>query len=359
MNQDFNINTPPEENYSQGGASQEKTENETAYKPDFRQFYGGLSFEEYTEKQEIKRSCRTVGLIFIVSWGVMVLMNILISLAATILSSFSSENIMNEPAILQVLQIVFSMLVFVLPFVLVAKLSSHRISDLVPLGKCKKGTALPLFFFGTAFCSFANIATNYAASFFSSMGIDYEVDFGDNPEGVFGFLLTLISTVAVPALVEEFSLRGITLGILKKHGESFAIIASSIVFGLMHRNFQQMPFAFLVGLILGYITVKSGTLWIAVGVHAFNNLVSVILDYAGKYITLTEQNVIYTVFLVVMLILGLCAMLFNKENKDLYKLSEDNTIATNSKKIKWFMLTAAIIVYTVICVLESCIYFFV
>ena len=47
----------------------------------------------------------------------------------------------------------------------------------------------------------------------------------------------------------------------------------------MHGNFEQMPFAFLVGLALGFIVVKTNSLLLAMAVHATNNFVSVIFDF--------------------------------------------------------------------------------
>lgn len=362
-NEGFKINLPQDENEN---ASAEENIPAAEAAPDFNLdniesniLYGGMNLEEYNEKQNIKSSCRTVGLCFILSFFILLLINVATVIATVILSSFSLEKILEDPAVMQVMQIGFSILIFLIPFVIIPKASGYRLSDIVPLGKSAKNSFLPLFLFGISFCSFANIATNYAAMFFENIGIDYDVDFGDNPEGIFGFLLTLISTVAVPALVEEFALRGVVQGILKKHGEGFAVICSAIIFGVMHRNFQQMPFAFLVGLVLGYITVKSGTLWPAVAVHAFNNGVSVIIDYLGKYISVEQQNIIYTVFLIATLILGLLAFTVIKNEDGLYSFNKANTVTSEGKKIKMFIFSAPIIIYTVLCLLESCIYFFI
>lgn len=357
----FKINLPPEGEktpVTEASVTGEAPLNEDI-NFQFRNTYGIKSYEEYREKHNFKRACKAVGICFLLSFGIMMFVNIAIIAVNTVLASFSMGGIMDDPAIQQAFQIFFSILVFFLPFVIIPKCFSYRISDLVPLGKPKKGTFLPLFCFGVAFCSFANIATNYAAMFFESIGIDYNVDFGDNPKGIFGFLLTLISTVAVPSLVEEFALRGITQGILKKYGEGFAIISASIVFGLMHRNFQQMPFAFLVGIVLGYVTVKSGTLWVAVAIHAFNNGISVIMDYLGDIISVTSQNMIYTVFLVITLILGLVALTLAKNDGDFYKFTPSETFADDKKKLKGFILSAPIVIYAIICLLESCLYFFI
>lgn len=47
---------------------------------------------------------------------------------------------------------------------------------------------------------------------------------------------------------------------------------SAILFGIYHGNIVQTPFAFILGLLLGYITVSYGLKY-AIAVHIFNNMV--------------------------------------------------------------------------------------
>lgn len=81
----------------------------------------------------------------------------------------------------------------------------------------------------------------------------------------------LYSAVLAP-LSEEIFFRGYLLRSLKPYGKRFAIVASAALFGLFHGNLLQMPYAFAVGLLLGYVTVEHSIFW-AMGIHVFNNLV--------------------------------------------------------------------------------------
>ena len=83
---------------------------------------------------------------------------------------------------------------------------------------------------------------------FESFGFNYEVSQTESPDGILGFMLTFIAIAVVPPLVEEFACRGLILGSLQKFGNGFAIVCSAILFGLMHGNFRQIPFAFLIGI---------------------------------------------------------------------------------------------------------------
>ena len=55
------------------------------------------------------------------------------------------------------------------------------------------------------------------------------------------------------------------------YGRNFAIFVSAFTFGLFHGNLIQSPFAFLVGLVLGYVAAEYSIAW-AMLLHMINNL---------------------------------------------------------------------------------------
>ena len=73
-------------------------------------------------------------------------------------------------------------------------------------------------------------------------------------------------------IAEELLCRGVAMRPLVKYGKRFAVLMSAFFFGLMHCNIVQTPFAFVVGLVLGYVAVEYNILW-AMVLHMINNLV--------------------------------------------------------------------------------------
>jgi membrane protease YdiL (CAAX protease family) len=71
---------------------------------------------------------------------------------------------------------------------------------------------------------------------------------------------------------EEILFRGLVLRTLEPYGKKFAIVGSAFLFGMFHGNVVQTPFAFLVGLVLGYAAVEYNIGW-AMLLHMINNLV--------------------------------------------------------------------------------------
>lgn len=324
----------------------------------------GFTPETYREKKEIRKIAMVVGIPCICLSLIVFLWSFIYLFLTTKIGGLSYNaaiELANNPAVQQVLQVILSCLMFLAPFPIAAKCAGYRIDSTIKLGKPKDGTFLPFFLFGIGFCSFANIAMSYSSAFFRGIGIDYEVDYGKNPSGFFGFLLTFIATAIVPALVEEFACRGIVLGLLKKYGEAFAVITSSIIFGVMHGNFDQMPFAIMVGLILGYIYVKTGSIWVSVAVHCANNAISVIFTYLEDIASINAQNLLYLIYLMFSMLAAIFGVYMlskkNKSDTNDFELEKSNTFATNKQKYTWFFTSWIIIVFLALNFIESLTYF--
>ncbi len=348
-----------ENNYFDINENEEQSDQQEI--KDFSEFFKNI--EKKTEKKrDIRKLGTIIGVpaIFISAIGyIWSFVYIFLTTKVAGMTLKQAITFSENPAIQQILQIVLSCLMFLLPFSIAAKCAGVRIDQTILFEKAKKGTFLPFLLFGIGFCSFSNIAINYAQGIFESFGIDdYNVDFGDNPTGFFGFLLSFIATAIVPALVEEFACRGIILGLLKKHGEIFAIITSSVVFGIMHGNFEQIPFAVFVGLILGYIYVKTNSIWPCVAIHCVNNAISVIFSYLQNVMSTNIQNVLYIAYLVISLLAAVVGiLLFAKRGNENYNLEKNEDIIRKKEKYSCFFTSWAIILFMIINILESVSYF--
>ena len=85
------------------------------------------------------------------------------------------------------------------------------------------------------------------------------------------FSMFLYMGLAAPVF-EEILFRGYVLRTLEPYGRKFAIFGSAFLFGIFHGNILQTPFAFVVGLILGYVTLEYSIGW-AMVLHTVNNLI--------------------------------------------------------------------------------------
>lgn len=111
------------------------------------------------------------------------------------------------------------------------------------------------------------------------------------------FSMFLYASILAP-IAEELLFRGYILRSLRPYGKKFAIFGSAFLFGLFHGNLLQTPYAFLMGLVLGYVAVEYSAFW-AIVLHMFNNLV-----LADLLTRLTENLPLEIVGLINVVLLG-------------------------------------------------------
>jgi sodium transport system permease protein len=87
----------------------------------------------------------------------------------------------------------------------------------------------------------------------------------------------LLMFALLPAVCEEFAFRGFILSGLRRLGHKWAAITvSALFFGVIHGILQQSIAAAIVGMLIGYIAVQTGTLWAAILYHACHNSLSLL-----------------------------------------------------------------------------------
>lgn len=105
------------------------------------------------------------------------------------------------------------------------------------------------------------------------------------PKSAAGIILYFFSIVLFPALTEEFVCRGIILKSLTPYGRYKAVFLSAVVFALLHISARQVVYAFAAGIILGAVTISTGSVFMAFLIHFLNNFISFAYLFALEYIT--------------------------------------------------------------------------
>ena len=91
--------------------------------------------------------------------------------------------------------------------------------------------------------------------------------------GPLGFVVLTSALSLLPALGEEVMFRGLVLRSFRRDMPAyFAVIYSSILFGLVHFSWLQGVAAGLLGCYLGTIVILSGSIYPAIIAHFVNNL---------------------------------------------------------------------------------------
>lgn len=306
------------------------------------------------ERRKVKKTAMSVGIAFIILLFIPRVCIYAFFWAMAILGQ-NGAKIITEPAFQQLWQIVVSILMMVIPAFIIPRLEKKKTAELISFKRPRKRLFLPFVLIGIGVCAFANIATNVIASIMESFGFFYSAPEVEVPSGVFGVVLVILSTAVTPALVEEFLMRGSVLGSIKDMGEDVAVIVSAVLFGLMHGNFVQMPFAFIVGLILGMAVIKTGSLWTGVAIHFINNFMSVLLvEFLPLGDSVFLNSAVTAGYFMISLTLGFVGILMLKgRSKEALSLSAGELTASFKEKLLWFFTSPLIIIGIALTIAEG------
>lgn len=102
--------------------------------------------------------------------------------------------------------------------------------------------------------------------------------------GIALLLKNVLLIAILPAICEELFFRGLLLGSLlhTKLNQHVSVLIVSVLFALMHLESSGFLSRVLLGLILGYLFVRSGSIWLSVIIHFIHNLVMVLGLYFNR-----------------------------------------------------------------------------
>ncbi len=99
-----------------------------------------------------------------------------------------------------------------------------------------------------------------------------------------GLILNMIMIAVLPAIGEELLFRGILIRLFNEliKNVHLAVIISALMFSALHLQFYGFLPRFFLGLLLGYLFVWSGSLWVPVIVHFVNNGIAVVAMFMAS-----------------------------------------------------------------------------
>ena len=155
--------------------------------------------------------------------------------------------------------------------------------DMPPMPFCKEAPHLRVFVrwavIGFALMWFGSLIGNGVTGLIGSLTGRPPEPLVDEMMNALPLSIELVCVCGLGPLCEELLFRGYVMQALRTHGDWFAVTVSALLFGLMHGNVEQIPFAFIVGLALGWLLVMTDNIWLCVAVHFANNAVSCLSEY--------------------------------------------------------------------------------
>lgn len=146
---------------------------------------------------------------------------------------------------------------------------------------------------------------DYLLSFFN-----LEVDLGafDFPTNTPSLILYVINISLLAPIFEELVFRGIILQNLRKYGNFFAVVVSALLFAIVHGNFAQTPFAFIVGVALALAVIETGSIVTSMIMHCIINSFSIIVNGIQLRFGDNIANAVYFTYIGIAVILSVIAL---------------------------------------------------
>ena len=229
------------------------------------------------ENDRLFRSvAQKIGIAMIMQVAIFYVLNFAVIFVAELLML-----VLNEDAsyvISEILYMIAYLSAFLIPAIVLHKILGKR-----AVSPFKTGRGLPKL---TPLLTLCAIAINFAAAYFNQLLVSCLIPIPDGasmfvsePMTVwYQYVLLFLSTAVVPAVCEEILFRGVILTNLIPFGRGTAILASGILFGLMHGNIMQFFYTALLGVVLGYIYVRTRSLWLCMLIHFVNNGIGVLQE---------------------------------------------------------------------------------
>ena len=174
------------------------------------------------------------------------------------------------------------------------------------------------------------------------------------PTDPIGICFFVIKAVVAAALIEEIVFRGFLLQSLRRFGDQFAILISAIIFAAVHTNLHQFTTAFIMGLVLGFAVVVTGSLWTGIIIHGLHNTYLLALGYAE--LGMNEVSYKITLFTVgIVLITGFVVSLINLARKSdhIFDLKVPKDSFNTCEKTKICFSTFSMILVIILTVMQT------
>lgn len=312
-----------------GGARQYDAATE-AFRRDFAQFNHAYDLQ----KKTLRRQGNIMGLLITAYF---LLQNIVV--LPILFSDTLADAYYNSPAFSYGFTVIgVSVICVMLPFLLTALLLKKRGENpnkIIPDKKIGAKNFWAWSGIGLGLCVLINYLVNFLVLLVNTLGYDLTGGESSEPASAVECVLLLVATAIAPAFCEEVAMRCSAMQYLRKNGKVFAVVASSLIFGLLHGNVLQFIFASLVGAVLGYITMKTDSIAPAIFVHFANNFRSVFYDVIVFFANDSAADIAGIVLMAVYLVLavfGLVVLIrdgsFRREPKDPLPMTTGRRLVT-------------------------------
>ena len=211
-------------------------------------------------------------------------------------------------------------------FIALKVTKAARFRDYLHMPNINPGLIILAVFATLGISNLDSIIMNLFSSVFSASNeqLTDSISGGLLSDNIILVILSVSYIAVIGPFLEELLCRGAILSLSGHISPEFGIFASAFIFGIFHLNISQFFNAFLLGLLLGYITYKSKSIIPSTIMHIANNSCAVIEVYLADKLSESAFERFEMIFCIGSIIIGIAALVaiivYFRKHKD-----EENT----------------------------------
>lgn len=228
------------------------------------------------------------------------------------------NNLANDTGYNAVSVLIYFSYIFI-PFAIVAVCFKQNPFKSIPFKFNNSKILLPLIIIALAASVIGEFYSSYFEVILSQFHLKMNEDLFSMPNNAPSLILSSVMTCIFAPFCEEFLFRGLIMQKLRKFGDFYALLVSSILFGILHANFSQTPFAFIVGMALGFAVIETGSLFSGIIIHFIINSVSTAVNISTLFIGDEKAILIYYIYAAVIIVAAIVSLIYLIKRKHLFK----------------------------------------
>lgn len=223
--------------------------------------------------------------------------------------------------------LICSELILIVPTLLFCGFTKGTLTEKLGLRKIKVSSALMVVLFTFLTMPLTTVINAISMLFVDNAVLEISGDVLNMP-----FFLTFLLMAVYGPICEEVVFRGVLYqGYKRTSTVAKAMVFSALLFGIIHMNFNQAPYALVIGVLLVLLVEATGSIYASVIYHVIFNAQTVCMLYLTKILqpdiltaeagaVMNTQNMLYTigVYLVIASItttLAFCVLVWIAKNE--------------------------------------------
>lgn len=196
--------------------------------------------------------------------------------------------------------IIYTLLLFIPTLFFIKKSGSTSILETLRIKPINIKSIFLVILFAITIQPFMNFISGLSNLFFTNTLNDYLVEVMNMPS-----LFLVLSLAVLPAIFEEIPTRGMILSGYDHVDVKIAALVNGLFFGILHLNFQQFFYAFLLGFLFVYLVKATGSIFSSMIAHFVINATQVLtlklafVTYGSEYVEMmnnvTNEEMMFSV----------------------------------------------------------------